>query len=135
MNLDGTFNVYKGMNKELEGAKPKGVNYARFGITGKPDFSSLDNLKDQGIKRLLPLLPEHRICPKETWVYSAPYATIIISANYETNYHEVDIALRGNPDDQNIINNIKSALEEKLKLQLTDITKSISNLIEDVGKN
>jgi len=135
MVLNSKYEMYNGRNKEPEADKSEDANYASFGITGKPHFRSLDDLKKEGFKRFIPRLPEHRTDPKETIVYATDSVTIVISANYETDYHEVDIIAKEVLEDLNIIENTKSLLEKTLGFALIDPTKPISKLIKEVGEN
>ena len=136
MNLDGQYQIYNGRGKESEVVKPENSKYGNFWIKGKPDFGLLENLKKKGMRRFIPLLPEHRTEPEETLGYSTNLATILIYANYETNFHEVNIILKVKGlEDQNAIEKTRLMLESKLKFELEDPTKSISSLIKDVGEN
>ncbi len=140
MNLDGTFNVYKGMNKELEGTesevdKSEDVKYGNFGIKGKPDFGLLKELQKDGFRKLAPILREFEVA-KETYAYSSNSVLVVLYANRETNYHEVNIIPKEKSlEDSSIINNTKSLLEKILGFELTDPTIPSHNLIEEVGKN
>ena len=63
-------------------------------------------------------------------------AVIVISANYSTNYHEVDLILKNcKVNGSEAINALKSKLEVKLETKLKSITYPISKLISDIKEN
>lgn len=132
--LDGTHNIYNGMNKESEGTKSEDLKYGDFGIKGKPDFGLLKNLKKDGFKELSPILRRREI-PKETYVYSSNSAMIILYVNRKTHYHKVNITAKEVLENSNTIENTKSLVEKTLGFELTDSTKPISDLIKEVGEN
>jgi len=152
--------IHKGIGKE-EASAPSGImKYAIFEIRGDPDLGSGRYWKD--FTRMSPLSPEDGgTPPKETVVYGAPFATLVLYLNRDIHYHEVHILVRKNLEDTKsktseetnplksleelgtlegsneteTINNIKLALEEKLKASLKDITNSLPDLLKDIEKN
>lgn len=130
MTLNDKYKIYKGTDeKKLEDSK---LRYKKFEINGKFNKMGLENLKNQGIKRLFPLLDKEIEEPEETLVYSTPLARIIIFANYKEDHHDIDIYLKASSDnDDKIIEDIKSLLEKRLETKLDDIKSDLINKISE----
>ena len=126
--------IYNSINKE-NSIGPTPIMHKQFEMDGKFSLDGLESLTKEGWKRLYPLLPEHRTDPKETWVYGDSQAVTIISANYETNHHIVDISLKKYSENNlNAIENIKLVLENKLENKLNEKDES-SDLIDKIESN
>jgi hypothetical protein len=92
-----------------------------FEMKGDFNLEGLEKLTKKEWTRLNPSLEENRTYSEETFVYGNPQAIIILSANYETNYHQIDISLKKYSED-NIknIENIKLLLENKLEKKINE---------------
>ena len=115
----GPIRIYS--SKIAEPLRKNPLMHKKFNINGKFNLDGLEKLTEEGWKREFPRLPEHRTEPEETWVYSSKKAVVILSANYETNYHELDISLKdyskNNPKN---IDDIREIIEKNLECKLNE---------------
>jgi hypothetical protein len=112
--------------------EPRPIMHKTFEMNGKFSLDGLEKLTEGEWKRIHPTLEEHRTDPEETLVYGNPEAIVIISANYETDYHQIDISLKKYSENNiQIIENIKLILENKLEKKITE-TKESTNLINEI---
>lgn len=126
------YKIWKYSNKGSSNLKPHPIMHKTFEMNGKFSLDGLEKLTEGEWKRLHPTLEEHRTDPEETLVYGNPEAIVIISANYETDYHQIDISLKKySKNNFNTIENIKLILESKLEKEITEIKES-SDLINKI---
>jgi hypothetical protein len=133
INENPKYKLWRYSNKkEALYLEPRPIMHKTFEMNGKFSLDGLEKLTKGEWKRLHPTLEEHRTDPEETLVYGNPEAIIIISANYETDYHQIDISLkRYSENNLQTIENIKLILESKLEKKINE-KKESSDLINEI---
>jgi hypothetical protein len=120
---------YSSQKEDLH-LEPRPIMHKTFEMKGDFNLENLEKLTKTEWTRLNPSLEENEIYSEETLVYGNPEAIVIISANYETNYHQIDINLKKYSED-NIknIENIRLLLENRLEKKINE-KKETSDLID-----
>jgi hypothetical protein len=129
---DERYKPYKYSSQDGKNNPPSGPRmiHKQFNINGKFSLDGLESLTNQGWRRLYPRLPEHRTDPEETWVYASKNSLLIVYANYEKDYHDVDLGTY--PE---IFEEVKLNIEKNLECKLNDKKENLSNLTENIGSN
>lgn len=119
---------YTSREKETDSSHTPRRLHKQFYIDGKFNLDGLEDLTKQGWRRLYPVLPEHRTEPEETWVYSRPDAILVLYANYEKDYHNVELGA-----DTQMFEYIKLNLEKNLECKLNE--EGNSSLMDKLESN
>ncbi len=125
----------KGIQIEKDKDSPQ-TFYCRFKFEGKFNPLGLEELKKEGYKKVFPPRNYQRLeQPMEFFSYSTKSITITLSANYEKNFHEIAVHFDEEIPNEEVINKIKSNLENILEKKLTNLTPFGKNLAEDISEN
>jgi hypothetical protein len=94
------------------------------------DLIGLEELTKKNWKKLYPLV-ENKEKTERTLVYANPNVTAIISPNYATNYHEIDITLKNySNENPQIIEGVKNIIEKSLNCKLNEKQNNLTDKLE-----
>ena len=123
MKLDEEYNIYQGMNKELEESESKDVNYAKFDIKGDLDLYKLllkDGIKGSDIKKLY--APNKIEVNAITAVYQDKHSLFHFEINLEESKKKLGILIKKKSGIG--VRGAKSKLEKYLNVKLKKIEKN-----------
>lgn len=109
-------NKYK-INRMDSTIEPKEKSiHQEFIIEGNLNENGLEDLANQGWKKLYPILPEHKTMPESTWVYQKDKSLAIIYENIGKDAHKISLTTNLERIDE-IKNFFENSLECKLYVE------------------